>query len=69
MKSVGEILRELGFNPNAPLETQKAFLRHLVRTAESPKVPNDPVQMSFDPDILGVPVDQEISMKRAGRRR
>lgn len=32
MKSLSELLIELGFNPGAPIQTQKAFLKHL-RTA------------------------------------
>ena len=68
MRPIGEILQELGFNKDAPLETQKAFFRHLVRHAEAscPPKPNyqtkakdDSVtesseQLSFDPKILGV---------------
>lgn len=34
MRRFGDLLKELGFNPNAPLTTQKAFFRHLVKQAE-----------------------------------
>lgn len=34
MKSVGEILKELGFNESASLGSQKAFFRHLVKAAQ-----------------------------------
>jgi hypothetical protein len=63
MHKVGDLLKELGFNKDAPLETQKAFLRHLVAKAEAPRTPppvvatspavQEPVQLSFDPKILG----------------
>ena len=33
MKSVGEILKELGFNKDAPRETHIAFLKHLAKAA------------------------------------
>jgi hypothetical protein len=33
MKSSGDILRELGFNKEAPRDTQKAFLKHLLQAA------------------------------------
>lgn len=35
MKSVGEILKELGFNKEASLETQKAFFKHLAQTTDT----------------------------------
>jgi hypothetical protein len=35
VKSTKEILKELGFNAEAPLQTQKAFLRHLVKAAQA----------------------------------
>jgi hypothetical protein len=66
MKSVGEILTELGFNKDAPLETQKAFVRHLIKQAETLKpipqpeataektVTDSNPQLSFDPKILGL---------------
>lgn len=40
MRKVGDILKELGFNQEAPLETQKAFFRHLVAKAEPVANPN-----------------------------
>ena len=33
MKAVGEILKELGFNKDAPRETHLAFLKHLAKAA------------------------------------
>jgi hypothetical protein len=62
MHKVGDLLKELGFNKDAPIGTQKAFLRHLVAKAEAPRpvpvaqapVKEQPVQLSFDPKILGI---------------
>lgn len=66
MKSVGDILKDLGFNKDAPLETQKAFVRHLIKQAEITRptpmpeakteksVTESNGQLSFDPKILGV---------------
>ncbi len=34
MKSVGEILKELGFNKDAPREAHIAFLKHLAKAAD-----------------------------------
>ena len=60
MKSIGELLQEMGFNPDAPLETQKAFFKHLVQDAESKQAkreeisqtsqPEEPAQLEFDLD-------------------
>ncbi|MCB0364203.1 MAG: hypothetical protein H6624_13885 [Bdellovibrionaceae bacterium] len=33
MRHIGELLKELGFNPDSPLGTQKAFVRHLIQQA------------------------------------
>ena len=33
MKSLGELMKEMGFNKDAPIETQKAFFRHLINAA------------------------------------
>jgi hypothetical protein len=35
MKSIKEIMAELGFNADAPIETQKAFLRNLIAASEA----------------------------------
>jgi len=48
MKSVGELLNDLGFNKDAPLETQKTFLKHLVKAAEAPKRPPETPANSFE---------------------
>jgi len=41
MRRIDELLRELGFNSEAPAATQSAFVRHLMRAAQkhSPHVP------------------------------
>lgn len=43
MRSGGEILKELGFNEEAPLATQKAFFRYLVQHAETVRLQNSRV--------------------------
>ncbi|MCB0341560.1 MAG: hypothetical protein H6626_11550 [Pseudobdellovibrionaceae bacterium] len=64
MKHVGQILEELGFNKEAPLSTQKAFLKHLEQAAQDLRPVNhvkpepqpeknrasQPLQLSFDFD-------------------
>ena len=60
MKSIGTLLKEMGFNADAPLETQKAFFKHLVQDAEAKQAKREkisetkeeelPAQMEFDLD-------------------
>lgn len=60
MKSIGEMMKEMGFNPNAPLETQKAFFKHLIQDADSKQakrqekvetsIKDKPAQLEFDFD-------------------
>jgi hypothetical protein len=33
MQSLKKIMQEMGFNKDAPIETQKAFLKHLIAAA------------------------------------
>jgi hypothetical protein len=60
MKTIGELMKELGFNPKASEYVQRAFIKHLVQVA----YPNqlqvkekgetnaavDPIQLEFDFD-------------------
>jgi hypothetical protein len=63
MRRVGDLMKDLGFNAEAPIETQKAFIRHLIRAANGAPPPTPiqaaqaapkEAQLSFDPDVLGV---------------
>lgn len=70
MKKIGDLFQDLGFNKDAPIETQKAFFRHLVAKAYPPlpinksnlenieekkeSVTETSTQLSFDPKILGL---------------
>lgn len=33
MKKVSELMKEMGFNQNAPVATQEAFIKHLIKAA------------------------------------
>jgi hypothetical protein len=61
MRSIKELMEEMGFNKDAPIETQKAFIKHLIAsaqelrptkveppTSEQKKVEVTPVQLEFD---------------------
>lgn len=64
MKKASELMKEMGFNKDAPVATQEAFLKHLIKAAtgasvitptekkiiqENPdKIVQFPKQLSFD---------------------
>lgn len=64
MHKVGDLLKELGFNKDAPIETQKAFLRHLVAKAEAPR--QQPEPLAVDKPAAEEPVQLSFDLARAG---
>lgn len=62
MKSVADLLKELGFNSGAPRGPQLALLRHLSQNAMATGAQNTSInseqsspalQLSFDDEVLG----------------
>lgn len=76
MRHVGDLLKELGFNKDAPLETQKAFLKHLVKAAEQPKLPPLPTEEANHPHQLPqqlslfdlLPPVERLAARKSSRR-
>lgn len=69
MKSFGEIMKELGFNPEASLETQKAFFKHMALRADAKTLKsqnkvstskNPTEQLEFDLSVTNGP-DKKVS--------
>lgn len=60
MRSLGELMEELGFNKDASFEAKKAFIKHLIKAAnpsvqfpddiEDSTKPVEPQQLSFNFD-------------------
>lgn len=61
MKKVGDLMKEMGFSANSPIETQKAFIKYLGRVSQKGQAilgeleTDEPdkwveVQLSFDFD-------------------
>lgn len=55
MRRIGEIMEDLGFDKNGSVETQKAFIKHLIKAAQVTQIDRktkplvqEPVQLSFD---------------------
>ncbi|HPI40123.1 MAG TPA: hypothetical protein PLJ21_04920 [Pseudobdellovibrionaceae bacterium] len=63
MKKIGDLMKELGFSPDSSLDTQKAFVKNLVKNLPENRVYNldrkkspsiqpsssqQPVQLSFE---------------------
>ncbi len=56
MKSIGEILNELGFRPDSSLEVQKAFFKHLAQSAE-------PNTLKSDNNISTKPIKESAQLE------
>ncbi|MCB0415527.1 MAG: hypothetical protein KDD50_14415 [Bdellovibrionales bacterium] len=63
MKSVGDIMKELGFDPNAPEGVKKAFIKYLIRSsAEYDKIyklESQPVKKADPPQQLDLFYDYQ----------
>jgi hypothetical protein len=59
MKSVGELFKELGFNKDAPLETQKAFIKHLISAVNQST--NHPVA---EQQVQAAPASKIVAAKK-----
>ncbi len=77
MRRIGDLMKDLGFNKDAPIESQKAFVRHLIRSANAtspqnslqiPEQRSGSGQLSFDPDILGIRETEPLPKKANSRR-
>jgi len=77
MRRIGGLMRDMGFNADAPEATQRAFIRHLVRAAESTSLRNSShkvelkpsgEQLSFDPEVLGTLPVESKKKKTCGAR-
>ena len=84
MRRVGDLLKDLGFNKDAPIETQKAFVRHMLQAAENSRpapipaaapTPPEPepvpsaIQLSFDPNVLGFSAAAEPGRRKIKTQR
>ena len=58
MKKVGEIMREMGFNKESSEDTQKAFIKYLLRVANKNKHVPEPA-----PDLHSNEPDEWQEMK------
>jgi hypothetical protein len=69
MRSIGELMKDMGFNKDAPVETQKAFIRHLIKAAnetsnQRPAAPSAPIEKPlaapFNPSETQLSFDSNI---------
>lgn len=54
MKKVGELMQEMGFNKDAPVATQEAFIKHLIKAATGANVvtPTEKKIIQDNPDKI-----------------
>ena len=50
MKKIGDVMKEMGFNANASMETQKAFIKYLLRVANRNKLTPEPFFDAANPE-------------------
>jgi hypothetical protein len=78
VRRIGDLMKDLGFNKDSSVETQKAFIKHLIEAANraSPQIPKEKVetveppkaaQLSFDAEILGVASSDHVYRKSKRR--
>jgi hypothetical protein len=71
MRRIGDLMKDLGFNKDAPEETAKAFIRHLVEAAKvteiqrkSRPVAQETHQLSFDLEQTQTETEQESKARK-----
>ena len=73
MRHIGEIMEELGFKKDAPEDTQKAFLKHVMKAASEAE--NHIVekqnslkgeQLSFSLDLIEAVSTPSVTKKQVG---
>lgn len=72
MRRIGDIMKDLGFNQDAPEATAEAFVRHLVEAAKvseiqrkSRPVAKEAVQMSFDFEQIATEIEQDSKARKS----
>ena len=65
MKRIGDLMKELGFDPSAPRGAQEAFVKHLIRAAEgvSVQTPSERNEIKRHPESVRelAPKGQQLS--------
>lgn len=61
MKKLGDLMREIGFNPDAPTSAQEAFIKHLIKEAYG-------VEVETPTEKLGrAPLKTKVSEPKSGQ--
>lgn len=63
MKKVGDLMKEMGFSTNSPIETQKAFLKYLGRVSQKSQTLKEEIEAD-EPDQW---VEVQLSFDFEGR--
>jgi hypothetical protein len=62
MKKVGDLMQELGFNPDASQSSKEAFIRHLVKTATGVDIGPGPTERAIErPKQELFPLEEQLS--------
>ncbi len=54
MKKIGDLMKELGFNPNASVSAQEAFIKHLIKASHGVDVmtPSEKKEIQNNPQKI-----------------
>lgn len=75
MRRIGEIMEDLGFDKDGSVETQKAFIKHLIKAAQvsqfdrkTKRLDKEPEQLcfNFEDDASSVAIPTEKKPKAVG---
>lgn len=52
MRRIGEIMEDLGFDKDGSVETQKAFIKHLIKAAQISQIDRKTKRLDPEPEQL-----------------
>jgi hypothetical protein len=58
MHRIGDLMKDLGFNKDAPEDTAKAFIRHLIGAANVSQIQRKSKQVEPEPEQLSFQFEQ-----------
>jgi hypothetical protein len=61
MQRIGDLMKELGFNEDAPKETAKAFIRHLIDAANVSQIERKMKEVAAAPEQLSFQFEQNVT--------
>lgn len=63
MKKISDLMKELGFNPNAPQQTGEAFVKHLIKASEgiNTATPTEKMTIQASKNVHSLGANQQLT--------